>query len=346
MPHRVLLVGNFLSATRANRSVGEELAARLAGAGWSVRTTSSEPRRLPRLADMMRTAWSARREYDVAQVDVFSGAAFCWAESVCAVLRRAHKPYVLTLHGGNLPDFARRWPRRARRLLASAAVVTTPSRYLLEELRPHRDDLVLLPNAIELPRYSFRVREAPAPRLVWLRAFHPIYEPELAVAVLERLARAHPDARLAMAGAVTDEGAHARALARAERAGVAERVRIVRGVAKRDVPAWLDAGDIFLNTATVDNTPVSVIEAMASGLCIVSTRVGGIPHLVRDGESALLVPAGDADAMAAAVSRLLREPGLAPSLSRAARREAERFGWEGVLPRWEALLGALAERAA
>ena len=60
-------------------------------------------------------------------------------------------------------------------------------------------------------------------------------------------------------------------------------VTIPGGVDPRDVPLYLDENDIFLNTSTIDNAPVSLIEAMASGLAVVSTNVGGIPDLVRDG---------------------------------------------------------------
>src|SRR5437867_2359738 len=137
----ILLVGNFLSSSIGVRSICEDLAEQLASAGRVVFTTSTERRRLPRLVDMVRTVWRRRREYGLAQVDVYSGPAFVWAELVCEVLRLVNKPSILTLHGGNLPVFARRWPRRVGRLLRSAAAVTTPSRYLLHEMRPYRDDL-------------------------------------------------------------------------------------------------------------------------------------------------------------------------------------------------------------
>ncbi len=126
-PGRVLLIGNFLSGSIGTRGVCEELAGRLTASGWSVLTTSSKPGRAARLADMLATVWTRRRDYDVAHIDVYSGAAFFWAESVAFALRRLSKPYVLTLHGGALPDFARQWPARTRHLLQSAAAVTAPS---------------------------------------------------------------------------------------------------------------------------------------------------------------------------------------------------------------------------
>ncbi|HMV50604.1 MAG TPA: glycosyltransferase family 4 protein, partial [Blastocatellia bacterium] len=85
-----------------------------------------------------------------------------------------------------------------------------------------------------------------------------------------------------------------------------------------------------------------VIEAMAGGLCIVSTNAGGLPYLLEDGEDALLVPPNDPGAMAAAVRRLLTEAGLAERLSRNARRKAESFDWSAVLPQWRTLLRRVA----
>ncbi|HKV50183.1 MAG TPA: glycosyltransferase family 4 protein [Gemmatimonadaceae bacterium] len=339
---RLLLVGNFLSATRSNLTVGEELATRLRDAGWTVLTTSSRQRRLPRVYDMVASVWRQRANYDVAQVDVYSGNAFVWAEAVCAALQLARRPYVLTLHGGNLPHFSKRWPKRVQHVLRGAAAVTTPSRYLLEHLRQFREDMQLLPNAIELDRYAFRARSKPAPRLVWLRAFHRLYDPSLAVEVAARLSREMADVQLTMVGSDTGDGAFADTKRAIVRLTLDGQIFLPGGVPKRDVPTWLGAADIFLNTTTVDNTPVSVIEAMACGLCVVSTAVGGIPYLLEDGETALLVPARDAAAMTNAVLRVLLDPPLAERLSRKARSKAESMDWGVVLPRWEALFSDVA----
>lgn len=339
---RVFLIGNFLSAHGGSRGVCEELAPRLRARGWQVTTASAHPQRIVRLFDMCLTAWRARHHYDVAQIDVFSGPAFLWAEAVAGVLRLLHKPYILTLHGGNLPEFARRRPGRVRRLLAPAAMVTTPSRYLLEQMAPYRADIVLLPNALDLSHYVFRLPDQPVqPRLVWLRAFHRIYNPVLAAQVIDRLRCDWPDVHLTMVGPDKGDGVLSEFKRFVSDNGLDANVTYIGGVPKAEVPEWLQRGDIFLNTTNVDNTPVSVIEAMACGLCVVSTNVGGIPYLLDHEQDALLVPPNDPDAMAAAVRRILTEPDLAAQLSRNARRKAEQFDWETILPQWDSILREL-----
>ncbi len=338
MTSRVLLIGNFLSASTGAWTVGEELALRLRATGSTVTTTSRKRDPVARLLDMVRTVVTRRREYDVGHIDVYSGRAFLGAEIVCAILRLLGKPYVLTLHGGNLPQFGRRWPGRMRRLLTSATAVTIPSRYLLEQMRAYRADLQLLPNAVDIGAYTFRIREYPRPRLLWLRAFHRIYNPALAPLVVSKLAGQFPDIELTMIG--PDSGDRSLEMTRqvAVALDVDGRLHLPGAVCKTDVPAWTDRADVFLNTTNIDNAPVSLVEAMASGLCVVATSVGGIPYLVEHEREALLVPPNDADAMATAVRRILNEPGLAARLSRNARAKAQQFDWKTILPQWKALL--------
>lgn len=343
MPPAVLLVGNFLSGYGRSPNVGAELARRLRTSGWRVLTTSSRQHPLSRMLDMVRGVWAHRGQYRVAQVDVFSGPAFVWAEVVCAELRTLSTPYVLTLHGGNLPTFGRRWPRRVRHLLSSAAAVTTPSRFLYDEMRPYRPHLRLIPNGLELAIYQFRPRARVQPRMVWLRAFHQVYNPTLAPAVLAQVQTEFADAHLTMIGPDMGDGALADTMRAARRLGVTSSVALPGPIPKAQVPSWLDKGDIFLNTSTIDNAPVSVVEAMASGLCVVSTEVGGLPALLQHEGEALLVPSDNPEAMAEAVCRLLRDSALAERLSAAARRKAESFDWAAVLPEWERLLTAVSQ---
>lgn len=389
MSRSVLIIGNFLSAASGSRGVCEDLAERLERGGWQVVSASKKRPRLLRLADMVLTSIRHQHEYSVAQLDVFSGPAFVWAETVCWTLRRLGKPYVLTLHGGDLPKFAARWPRRVKSLLSSAKAVTAPSGYLKEKLEPYcrevtfqvvgrasrlppgrlaleptdagetpdvagetptplpeqlSREIKVIPNPIDISRYPFRERSPAKAKLIWLRAFHEMYNPVMAVKVVAALAREFPEVELAMIGPDKGDGSLERVRAEVGRLKLEERVRIPGAVPKTGVPKALNSGDIFLNTSNVDNTPVSVIEAMAAGLCIVSTDVGGVPYLCQKGKEALLVPVNDAKAMASAVRSILADATLSGCLSRGGRDKAERFGWSEVLPEWEGLLSGVTKR--
>lgn len=342
MKPSLLLIATFLSQRGGSRSVMEDLADRLVSGGYRLTKASHFRNGLLRGAHMVAATLARAQSNHAAVVDIYSGRAFLWGEGVCLALRMANKPYLLVLRGGNLPAFATRWPRRVRNLLNSAAVVVTPSRYLYEQMAPYRADLHLLPNPLDLHAYDFRERMQPQAKLVWLRSFHSIYNPTLAPKALALVKNEFPDARLTMVGKDKD-GSLERTKAVAAALGVADCLLLPGGVSKNSVPRWMNTGDIFLNTANIDNTPVSVLEAMACGLCIVSTNVGGIPYLLTHQQDALLVPPDDDVAIAAAVRRILIEPGLAERLSRNARRKAEEFDWSTIFPQWEHLLSTVAK---
>jgi glycosyltransferase involved in cell wall biosynthesis len=334
------MVGPFLSSLGGRQAVGEALAARLRLCGWNVLLTSEKKHRVARGADMVASAWALRHAYDVALVEVYSGAAFLWAEAVCAVLRLAGKPYVLTLHGGSLPEFASRWPKRVRNLLRNAQTVTSPSRYLIDQMRAYRNDIVLIPNALDIQSYPSRVRSSVRPSLVWLRAFHRIYRPELAPKILAEILKYDNSATLTMVGPDKKDGSFEKTVETAHSLGIEKHVRFPGLIPKPQVPSFLQGYDIFLNTTDIDNTPVSVIEAMACGLCVVSTNVGGVPYLLKDERDGLLVPRGDALRFAGAVERILKDPDLARRLSSRARQTAEAFDWTVSLPMWQSILEA------
>lgn len=287
---------------------------------------------------MLGTIWGRRSKYSIAHIDVFSGPAFRWAEASVFLLNRLRKPIILTLRGGNLPEFAQRNPERVRRLLDSVESVTAPSRYLLENMQKYRSSIQLLPNPIDTHEYPYRVRTKPSPHILYLRALHRIYNPALAIRMLQLLHVHEPSALLEIVGPDKGDGTLQEVCELTKVLGLSDQVSLTGAIPKSEVPSKMSEYDIFINTTNVDNTPISVIEAMACGLCIVSTNVGGIPYLLTHEYDALLVPPNDPQGMADAVWRILTEPGLAERLSRNARTTAEQFDWSVVLPQWEALL--------
>jgi glycosyltransferase involved in cell wall biosynthesis len=333
----ILLVGNFLSDNAGSRSAGEELNARLKQMGWVTMTTSSKSSRLLRLLDMMVHVLFHGKKYQIAYVEVYSGAAFRWAEIVVGLLYFLRKPCVLALHGGGLPEFAEKNMKRVSNLLSRAAQVVTPSNFILAAFQGMRSDIQYIPNGIDLRGYTFRERGQPAPRLIWIRAFHSIYQPLMAIAVLAHVRKVFPDAHLTMIGSDKKDGSLQLALLEARSAQVMDGLSITGPVPKSEIPGWLDKADIFLNTTAYESFGQAVLEAASSGLLIVSTNAGELPYLWENHSQAILVSSNDPNAMADAVIQVLNQPMLAVHLSHNARRKAEQFDWAVVMPQWEKL---------
>jgi glycosyltransferase involved in cell wall biosynthesis len=342
----VMFVGNFLSGCGRKPSVSEQLATRLEERGWLVFRASTVQARALRLADMLLKALRNRNAFAVAHVEVYSGPAFLWAEAVCALLGWLGRPYILTLHGGALPDFAARRARRVRRLLSSADLVTAPSKFLVKRLAHCRKDILVVPNALDLNKYQNSKCAASTRRLIWLRSFHSIYNPQMAVDVLRLVRQEFPDAHLTMVGPDEGDGSFAATCKRAEKLLLSDAITFSGAVPKAEVPRWLAQAAVLINTSKIDNAPVSVIEAMAAGLNIVSTNAGGISELVEDGQTGLLVEVADANAMAARVCELFRNPSLAQQMAGRGQRQAAAYDWGHILPQWERLLDSIAGRQA
>jgi glycosyltransferase involved in cell wall biosynthesis len=339
----LLMIGNYLSSPKHNRNVWHDLADRLVAIGWNVITTSSKEGQLPRLLDMLATVIKARKRYALAQIDVFSGRAFIFAELSAFLLHIFKKPFILTLHGGRLLEFAHQHPGRVRRLFQSARAIVTPSPFLQKGLRQFRSDIHFIPNPIDLSDSIYHQRIQVAPTLIWVRAFHKVYNPSLPARVLKELISDFPQIKLTMIGPDKGDGSLENMLVQANDFGVRDQIEVILGVLHAEIPTFLNRNDIFINTSNYDVAPRSLIEAMANGLCIVSTNVGGVPWLVNDQMEGLLVPPDDPQAMAAAVRRILTEPGLAARLSENARRKAEGYDWSAILPQWENLFTEVIE---
>jgi glycosyltransferase involved in cell wall biosynthesis len=335
---RVLLAGTFLSRRGGSRAPIEDLADRLEANSYTTLCVSPYRHRLIRVSHLLATAISRWARYDVAVVDLYSGPAFLWGEALSFILSSLGKPFILALHGGYLPEYSKNHPGRMRACLQRANAVIAPSEYLRSAMKEYRRDIWVVPNPLALESFPFRRRFDLRPVLAWVRGFHSMYNPEMAVEVTAELTREFPEARLIMVGGKRGDDSLTRTHDLARRLGIERQVMFTGPVARADVPGWMAKADLFLNTTNVDNTPVSILEAMACGLCVVTTDAGGIPHLVEDGRDALVVAKQDRGAMTRAISRLLREPALAASLSLAARATASRFDWPAVFPLWQRLL--------
>jgi glycosyltransferase involved in cell wall biosynthesis len=297
------------------------------------------PGRLRRLADIVRTLRRELPKVDALIVETYSGPSFV-VEDIASHLGRAYGvPVIMHLHGGAMPDFMHRYPGWTSRVLRRANAIVTPSLFLARSAAQVAKTVHVIPNILELDGYPYRLRERVAPQLFWMRAYHEIYNPVMAIRVLARLKKILPDATLAMAG--QSKGMWQDVSREAHQLGVAgafEMLGFLDEKRKREVAA---RSDIFINTTHVDNAPVGVVEMCAMGLPVVSTNVGGVPDLLTHEETGLLVPDGDVEAMTNAIVRLVREPELAARLSRNGPALAARCAWPAVRTQWEALFAEI-----
>lgn len=265
---------------------------------------------------------------------------------------RLHRvPVCHTLHGAMFDQGRRAWLRHLAAKLADAHVAVSQSTadFMLKHNEVPSSKLHVVLNGIDLSR--FRPDSAARGRV---RAELGIPKDAWVVGAVGRLSQVKNHALLlrAAAGVLSDNGrlllvgdgpeaAPLRALA--EELGISDRV--VFAGERHDVPAFLAASDLFVLSSNSEGLPLSMVEAMATGLPVVSTAVGGIPALVADGETGFLVPSGDVDALAAKLAALKADPELAKAMGKRGRQLAlGRYSAERMMASYMDIYEALLAR--
>jgi glycosyltransferase involved in cell wall biosynthesis len=211
------------------------------------------------------------------------------------------------------------------------AAVVVPSGFLAGVFRRREIDVHTVKNIVDIQRFaSAGVRSQQGtddPHLLVTRNLEPIYDIGTALRAFRRVLDAIPGARLTVCGSGPEQRS---LLAQAEEIGVGGAVTFTGRLDNDRIAALYQSADVMINPSLADNMPISILEALACGVPVVSTDVGGVPYLVSHNKTALLVSPGDDQAMAEAVITLLRNPGLGDSLAKAGHAEIHDYTWPRV----------------
>ncbi len=333
---RILYIGNKLSKHGNTATSIETLGPLLEAEGFELRYASSKKNKIFRMLDMLWTTLRFAFRTDYVIIDTYSTVNFWYAFAVSQLCRIFGLKYIPVLRGGNLPDRLAKSPKLCSMIFSHSYKNIAPSGYLMDAFsKAGFQNLTYIPNTLEVANYEFLKREVFRPKLFWVRSFSPIYNPKMAIDVLKILKTEFPDASLCMVGP-DKNGFQQEIVDYASQQAVA-----VTFTGKLSKPDWHKLSreyDIFINTTHYDNTPVSVIEAMALGLPVVSTNVGGIPFLLENAKTALLVNDSDAQAMADKIRELTMSDAIAKSVADRARNLVETFDWHKIKYNWIEIL--------
>lgn len=328
---KILYIGNRLSTKNSTVTSVDTLGSFLEKEGYSVRKYSNKKNKLLRLISMCAAVFKFRKSTDIILIDTYSTQNFYYAWIVAWCAKTINIPYVPILRGGNLPNRLNSDKKKSFFLFRNAWINIAPSMYLLKTFEENGfQNLLYIPNSIEIKKYNFKKRTM-KPKLLWVRSFSKIYNPHLAIKILENLLIDYPDATLCMVGPEKDGSLEEC------KSYVKNHPLPVTFTGKLEKDEWISLADeysIFINTTNFDNAPVSVIEAMALGLPIVTTNVGGIPYLLKDNEEAFLVSQNSVQEFVTAINNLLIDSNEAHRLAINARKKAESFDWEKVKHEW------------
>jgi glycosyltransferase involved in cell wall biosynthesis len=292
-------------------------------------------RALFRLVPFLVRLWSAAGRVQLFHVMANSG----WAWHLCAapaiwIAKLRHVPVVVNYRGGLAEEFFAQsffWIRPTMRL---ADRLVVPSGFLQQVFTRCGLIAEIVPNVVDLRRFVPRTANSSSrpdkPHLIVTRNLESIYDVGTALHSLAIVRKTWPGAHMTVAGG----GPEREKLAELTRTlGLEGSVTFTGRLDNDQMVMVYQQADLFLNPSVVDNMPISILEALASGVPVVSTDVGGIPFMVEHQKTAVLVPPRDAHAMALALLDLLNDPGKAERLANAGRESAQQYAWQHVRKR-------------
>lgn len=291
-------------------------------------------RALFRLVPYVVRLWNIAGRVDVFHIMANSGWSWhLFATPAVWIAKLRGVPSVINYRGGEAESFLAHSGGWVLKTLRCASALAVPSGFLEQVFRRRGVHSTVVPNIVDTERFrSAGPRQGMrAPHLVVARSLEPIYDIPTALRAFHLVRNEFTDATLTVAGSGPERES---LLALADELGIAGAVDF-RGRLDRDQMAELyRSASVVINPSRVDNMPNSVLEAMASGAVVVSTDAGGVPFIVRDGVTGLLVAAGDHTAMAAMVRRILGDPQLANKLRDAALADVQQYTWAKVRQQW------------
>lgn len=333
----ILYIGNNLNSKTSNITGIGVLGPLLEQEGCHLYYASSKTNKVLRLRDMLMACFKYRNKVDYVLIDTYSTQNFWYAFLVSQLCRGLSLNYIPVLHGGNLVSRLKNNPVLCRLIFKHAHKNIAPSRFIQSTFEGYGySNVQYIPNAIELDNYRFKQRTLDEVGLLWVRSFSKIYNPELAVRILKELLDHGLNASLCMVGPDSGDGSLEATMQMAEQLEVE-----VTFTGKLSKAAWIElseAYNVFINTTDFDNMPLSVIEAMALGLPVISTHVGGVPYLIAHGEDGILVEPNNATVFVKAIEELMSNPKQVEEMVLKARQKAVSLDWAQVKHQWMSIL--------
>lgn len=277
-------------------------------------------------------------KYDVVHVLSASYFSFVLAPTPAILIGKLYRRKVLLdYHSGEAEDHMRRWRRTAIPTIRLVDSFVVPSKYLVRVFASYGLEATAIHNLIDTKKFRFRERSPLRPLFLSNRNFESHYGVDRVLRAFAIIQERIPEATLTIAG----DGSQAQALKALAQDLNLRNTTFIGQVDPAAIADVYDAADIFLNGSEIDNQPLSILEAFSCGLPVVTTDAGGIPDIVEDGRTGMLVARGDYAEMANRAMALLNDPCLTKRIVEQARQECLKYSWEAVRGAWMSVYGGI-----
>jgi len=289
-----------------------------------------------RLLPFLFQLWNTARRVDCMHVMANSGWSWqLYATPAIWIAWLNKTPVIVNYRGGEAEQYFSASLKWIKPTLNKSTAIIVPSDFLKNVFNKFGFVAQVIPNIVDFQRFSFsgrtNLKNINTPRLVVTRNLEKIYGIDTAIKAVSILKSKFPDIKLFIAGSgpLLEELSGLVAML-----GLSSNVEFTGKLSPDEVVKLYANADIMLNPTTVDNMPNSVLEALAVGIPVVTTDVGGIPHIVENNQTALLVDVNDAEMMANRVEQLILDVDLFETLVLNGVRQVKKYAWDVVKHQW------------
>ena len=276
---------------------------------------------------LFRRLRKVAKEYDVLHIHCCSGWGFLPAVVGVTVGRQLGKRVVLTYHGGGGERFFAQHTRLVRHYLLRTDANIVLSGFLGEVFDQYQLPYTIIPNILEFDESHYRERTEIKPHFICTRAHETLYNIPCILRAFKKALTELSEATLTLVG---DGSQHEALMAMSDEMGL-KNVTFTGQVDNSEIYHYLNEADILLSSPTIDNMPVSLLEAMNAGLLVISSNVGGVPYMVEDGETGYLFPSNDDNALASLMVKAIRQPSESKDIIDHAHEAVSAYRWENIL---------------
>lgn len=244
---------------------------------------------------------------------------------------------VVTYHGGEAEAYFKRHGAFAKRWLCRADKVIVLSGFLKKVFDQYEIPCEVIPNIVTLRPELYVQRETIQPKFISIRHLRELYNIPCILRAFERVQKEIPEASLDILG----QGDQRSMLEEYVREHGLQHVQFVGQVPNTEIYDYLNKNDILLSAPRIDNMPVSLLEAMNAGLVVISSRVGGVPYMIREGYrgedtgywilgTGLLFESDNDEELAEKMLWAVRHPEECIAMTKAAHEGVKKYSWENV----------------
>lgn len=322
---RVLLICNYKPGVGGISGQVEILQRKLREEGHIADIFSTKGSVLWRLGLLYRLCKTAHH-YDILHIHCCSDWGFLPAVVGITVGQWLKIRTVLTYHGGGGEEFFDRHPRLVHHYLSKTSANIVLSGFLAKIFDKHHIPYIIIPNIIELDESHYHERTEVKPQFICTRAHEPLYNIPCILRAFKKVLVNLPESSLKLVG----DGSEHETLIRLSQEMGLKNVTFAGRVDNSEIYRYHDQADIMLSAPLVDNMPVSILEGMNAGLLVISSHVGGVPYMIKNGSTGLLFDSDDSDKLAELMLWTIENQDHSKTMIHKAHNDVNRYRWESI----------------